>query len=105
MSSKNDGTYGKAFNYKQARLRIGDIDEIKEIPAGAKEITFKVTLQKGVTHLAPVFIGDAPYYAYVTHKPTPGWQTPQGMGIPVYDPSYGRVPTQEKKNFKRNLSR
>ena len=94
----NDGTYGKAFNYKKARLRIGDIDETKDIPAGAKEVTFKVSLKKGMTQLAPVFIGPdltaTPYYAYVTHKPKPGWQTPQGMGIPVYDPTYGRVPPQ-----------
>ena len=101
----NDGTYGKAFNYKKARLCIGDIDETKDIPAGAKEVTFKVTLKKGITQLAPVFIGPdltaTPYYAYVTHKPKPGWQTPQGMGIPVYDPTYGRVPPQiNKKRLK-----
>jgi arylsulfatase A-like enzyme len=94
----NDGTYGKAFNYKQARLRIGDIDETKGIPDGAKEVTFRVTLKKGVAELSPVFIGPdlsaTPYYVYVTHKPFPGWQTPQGMGIPVYDPEYGRVPPQ-----------
>lgn len=97
----NDGTYGKAFNYKKARLRIGDIDETKEIPDGAKEVTFKVTLKKGVTQLAPVFIGPeltaTPYYAYVTHTPKPGWQTAQGMGIPVYDPTYGRIPPQKRK--------
>ena len=94
----NDGTYGKAFNYKQARLRIGDVDETKDIPDGAKEVTFKVSLKKGITKLAPVFIGPGltatPYYAYVTHQPKTGWQTPQGMGIPVYDPAYGRVPPQ-----------
>jgi arylsulfatase A-like enzyme len=94
----NDGTYGKAFNYKRARMRIGDIDETKDIPTGSKEITFKVTLKKGVTKLAPLFIDDdqvaTPYYAYVTHKPKSGWQTPQGMGIPVYDPAHGRVPPQ-----------
>ncbi len=94
----NDGTYGKAFNYKQARLRIGDVDETKDIPAGAKEVTFKVSLKRGITQLAPVFIGPdltaTPYYAYVTHKPNPGWQTPRGMGIPVYDPTYGRKPPQ-----------
>jgi len=60
-----------------------------------------VALKKGITHLAPVFIGPdltaTPYYAYVTHKPTPGWQTPQGIGIPVYEPTYGRVPPQKKK--------
>ena len=28
----NDGTYGKAFNYKQVQMRIGDIDETKDIP-------------------------------------------------------------------------
>ncbi len=101
----NDGTYGKAFNYKTARLRIGNVDEIKEIPKGAKEVTFKVSLKKGITQLAPVFIGSeltaTPYYAYVTHTPKPGWQTPQGMGIPVYDPSFGRIPPQiHKKKIK-----
>jgi hypothetical protein len=94
----NDGTYGKAFNYKQVRMRIGDIDETKDIPAGSKEVTFKVSLKKGITKLAPVFIGDdlvaTPYYAYVTHKPKSGWQTPQGMGIPIYDPKQGRIPPQ-----------
>jgi arylsulfatase A-like enzyme len=97
----NDGTYGKAFNFKKARMRIGDIDETVKIPDGAKEVTFKVKLNKGVTELAPVFIGEGieatPYYAYVTHKPKSGWQTPQGMGIPVYDPAYGRIPPQMKK--------
>jgi arylsulfatase A-like enzyme len=95
----NDGTYGKAFQYKQARLKIGDTDVTKDIPVGAKEVTFKVHLEQGVTELAPVFIGPkltaTPYYAYVTHQPKPGWQTPQGMGIPVYDPAYGRVPPQQ----------
>lgn len=97
----NDGTYGKAFNYQQARLRIGDIDETQAIPKGAKEVTFKVSLKKGITKLAPVFIGEeltaTPYYAYVTHQPKIGWQTPQGMGIPLYDPAYGRVPPQLKR--------
>ena len=101
----NDGTYGKAFNYKQARMRIGNVDETKGIPEGAKEVTFKVSLKKGITKLAPVFIGPdltaTPYYAYVTHKPKPGWQTPQGMGLPVYDPTYGRQPPQiNKKRLK-----
>ncbi|WP_081613832.1 arylsulfatase [Rhodopirellula sallentina] len=97
----NDGTYGKAFNYKRARLRIADIDQTKDIPPGAKEVTFRVSLKKGITQLAPTFIGPdltaTPYYAYVTHRPEPGWQTPFGMGIPVYDPNYGRVPPQKKK--------
>lgn len=97
----NDGTYGKAFNYQQARMRIGDFDETVDIPEGAKEVTFRVNLKKGITKLAPLFIGPdltaTPYYAYVTHKPKPGWQTPEGMGIPVYDPSYGRVPPQKKQ--------
>ena len=59
-----------------------------------------MTLKKGVTKLAPLFIdGDfkaTPYYAYVTHKAKPGWQTPQGMEVPIYDPSYGRNAKGEK---------
>jgi arylsulfatase A-like enzyme len=97
----NDGTYGKAFNFKQARMRIGDVDETMDIPEGAKEVTFKMTLKRGVTELSPLFIGPeltaTPYYAYVTHTPFAGWQTPQGMGVPVYDPGYGRIPPQLKK--------
>ena len=97
----NDGTYGKAFNYKKARLRIGDIDKTMDIPDGAKEVTFKVSLKKGIAQLAPDFIGPdltaTPYYVYVTHKPSPGWQTPEGMGVPVYDPSYGRIPPQKEE--------
>ena len=97
----NDGTYGKAFNYKQARMEIGDVDQTIDIPAGAKEVTFKVTLKKGVTKLAPTFIGPdltaTPYYVYVTHQPKEGWQTPAGMGIPVYDPDFGRKPPAKIK--------
>ncbi|MEJ6699698.1 MAG: arylsulfatase [Akkermansiaceae bacterium] len=96
----NDGTYGKAYSYKKAQLRIGGVDQTMDIPSGAKEVTFKVTLKKGITKLAPLFIdGDfkaTPYYAYVTHKAKPGWQTPQGMGAPIYDPSYGRNAKGEK---------
>lgn len=97
----NDGTYGKAFSYNQARLRIGDVDETMDIPADAKEVTFRVTLKKGVTQLAPTFIGPeltaTPYYAYVTHQPKPDWQTAAGMGKPIYDPDFGRKPPQIQK--------
>lgn len=101
----NDGTYGKAFNYKQARLQIGEVDETQDIPAGAKEVTFKATLKKGITKLSPTFISPeltaTPYYAYVTHQPKPNWQTPAGMGIPVYDPDFGRVPPQIQEKTKK----
>ncbi|MCH6257716.1 arylsulfatase [Puniceicoccaceae bacterium K14] len=98
----NDDTYGKGFNYKQARLRIGEnIDITQKIPREATEVTFKVTLEKGLTKLAPLFIGKdlqaTPYYAYVTHKPEKGWQTPEGMGVPVFDPSYGERAPQRPK--------
>ena len=36
-------------------------------------------------------------FANVTRKPNPGWQNPEGMGIHVYDPAYGRVPPQKQK--------
>ena len=53
----NDGTYGKAFNFKQARMRIGDVDGTIDIPEGAREVTFRVALKKGVTELSPLFMG------------------------------------------------
>lgn len=88
----------KGFDFKSARLRIADIDVSKDIPPEAKEVTFRVHLTKGITTLAPVFYSETkavtPYYAYVTHKPFEGWQTAQGMAIPLFDPAYGRVPPQ-----------
>ena len=30
----------------------------------------------------------------VTHNPFTNWQTAEGMGIPIYDPTYGRMPPQ-----------
>ncbi|MAS98782.1 MAG: N-acetylgalactosamine-4-sulfatase [Kiritimatiellaceae bacterium] len=97
----NNGTYGKAFSYHSAKLRIGDIEMISVIPPGAKEVTFKVTLPNGLLKLSPVFISDeiesTPYYAYITHQPKAGWQTPKGMNIPIYDPSRGRLPPQLEK--------
>ena len=97
----NDGSYGKAFSYYSAKLRIGDIEQVAVIPSGAKEVTFKVTLPKGLLMLSPVFISDeiesTPYYAYITHQPQAGWQTPKGMNIPIYDASKGRVPPQLQK--------
>ncbi len=96
----NDGTYGKAFSFTHARLRIGDVDQTVAIPEGAKEITFEADLQAGITDFAPLFISPdlqtTPYYAYITHKPTPGWQTPAGMGVTVYDPDYGQDAPQKK---------
>ncbi|MCF7847637.1 MAG: arylsulfatase [Kiritimatiellales bacterium] len=101
----NDGTYGKAFAFEKARMLVADIDETMDIPAGAKEVTFKVKLKKGVTYLTPLFIGGGveatPYFAYVTHKPKPGWQTPEAMGRAIYDPAYGRQPPVNQKNAEK----
>jgi arylsulfatase A-like enzyme len=103
----NEANGYTGFEFKTARMRIGDVDITREIEAGAKEVTFRVNLKKGVTELAPLFIGGGreatPYYAYVTHRPKPGWQTPEGMDIPIYDPTYGSVPPQrlDQDNPKR----
>lgn len=105
----NDGTYGKAFRFKTACLRIGDVNRTAGIPEGAKEVTFKVFLKKGSYRLSPYFAGDTlkatPYYAYVTHRPFPGWQTPGGMGIPVCDPNDGQKPPPPPKPARRGSRR
>lgn len=94
----NDPNGGKGFAFDTAQLSIGEFNESKPISEGAKEVTFRVPLKKGVAKLAPLFSGggeqSAPYYVYVTHKPFPGWQTPQGMETPLYDPAHGRRPPQ-----------
>ena len=90
------GRYGKALHFKKARLRIQGIDKTIKIPEGDKEVTFRVRLKKGNTQLAPLFIGEGfegtPYIVYITHKPHPGWQTREGLGLPLYDPKFGRRP-------------
>ena len=94
----NDANGYKGFAFKTVRLRIGDVDKTKPIPPGAKEVTFRVHLQKGVVEFAPLFSGEdgdaTPYYAYVAHQPFDGWQTPGGMGVPIFDPGYGMSPPQ-----------
>lgn len=86
----------KAFNFTKAKFQMGDISKEMDIPEGAKEVTFKATLKKGNQYLIPSFTGGgvegSPYYVYVTHQPKANWQTPQGMNIPLYDASFGRVP-------------
>ena len=99
------GRYGKRLDFKKARLRIQAVDETLEIPSGAREVTFRVQLKKGPAQLAPLFIGDGfqgtPYNVYVTHKPRSGWQTREGLGMPLYDPNYGRKPPRRKKQSGR----
>jgi len=101
----NDDTYGVGYKYQEAKLVIGDITDTKPIPEGAKEVTFKVNLKKGITKLAPVFISPeltaTPYYTYVAYQPKPGWQEPLGMKIPIYDPSHGETPPQLKMKKKK----
>ena len=97
---------GKAFAFEKASIEIGDFKDEMVIPDGAKEVTFKVALKKGDYYLKPRFVGGGvngtPYYVYVTDKPKADWQTPAGMGIPLYDASYGSVPpalvTPDAKN-------
>jgi hypothetical protein len=36
--------------------------------------------------------------ASMSTQAKPGWQTPQGMGIPLYDPAYGRQPPPKVRN-------
>ncbi len=95
----NDANGYHGFDFTEARLRIGELDETKPIPRGAREVTFRVPLRKGVATLSPLFTGGGvsatPYYVYATHRPQPGWQTSEGMGIPRYDPRLGRKPPQE----------
>jgi len=60
---------GRAFNFKTARIRIGDQEEIKPVEQGAKGIKFAFSLKAGVTRLQ-TFLSDAEgrsigaYYVY-----------------------------------------
>jgi hypothetical protein len=60
----------KSVNAEKARLRIGAYDQTQTIPSGAKEVSFRVDLEKGMAELQGGFIGETTtgaFYAYVTH--------------------------------------
>ena len=66
----------------------------------AKEITFTVNLKKGLINLSPTFISDeieaTPYYVYITISHLKIGKR-LGMNVPVYSPSYGKIPPQISK--------
>ena len=61
----------KSVNAEKARLRIGAYDQTQTIPSGAKEVSFRVDLEKGTAELQGGFIGETTtgaFYAYVNYK-------------------------------------
>jgi len=66
----NAAASGKAINATQARIAIAGVDQTKPVPAGAKEVKFRVALKRGKTRLQTWFIeangqSRGAYYAYV----------------------------------------
>ena len=80
----------------KAFIKVDDIDLEKVIPEGAKEVTFKVKLKAGQKELFTGFIDakgkrQSSFYAYVLNKSiaegdTKGWQTREGLGLPLAAP-------------------
>jgi len=61
---------GRAFDFKEARIRIGDLEESKPVEPGSKCVTFRLALRAGVTRLQTFLIyGEGrsigAYYVYV----------------------------------------
>ena len=61
---------GKSIVAKKARIMINDENQVKEVPAGAAQVTFKVNLKPGPAQLEAHFLGEGDkitgaYYAYV----------------------------------------
>jgi arylsulfatase A-like enzyme len=60
---------GKAIQVASARLKVGDVDQTKQVNPEAAEVTFKVTLRAGKTKLQTWFTDDSgvsrgAYYVY-----------------------------------------
>jgi hypothetical protein len=80
----------------KAFIKVDDIDLEKVIPDGAKEVTFKVKLKAGQKELFTGFVDakgkrQSSFYAYVLNKTiaageTKGWQTREGLGLPLAAP-------------------
>lgn len=61
---------GRSISAKQAKLKIGGLDLVKDVPEKAAEVTFQLKLEEGPTQLEALFLGDdnqvtGAYYAYV----------------------------------------
>ncbi|WDE96394.1 arylsulfatase [Lentisphaera profundi] len=86
----------KALGASKAFIKIADIDLVKEIPEGAKEVTFKVKLKTGQQELFTGFIKandkrESNFYTYVLNKSmaqgdTKNWQSREGLGLPLAAP-------------------
>ena len=81
---------GKAVKATKAVLEIQGQKLEKEIPKDAKEVTFRIKLQKGDADLKGLFITPkepiGAFYAYILYedgKEKPNWQTREGLGLPL----------------------
>jgi arylsulfatase A-like enzyme len=98
----NDPYIGKGINASKAVLEIEGKHLEKDIPPGAVEVTFDVTLKKGDADVNAYFEGikgnkHGAYYVYIMKmdKKTPaGWQTRESLGLPlaVYPEHPGKDP-------------
>ena len=64
---------GAAIDPVKATLQVGDVTVSKEIPKGAKEVTFDLTMKAGKTTLSALFESEqgdkhGAYFVYVTRK-------------------------------------
>jgi hypothetical protein len=86
----------KPMGVVKAFIKVDDIDLEKDIPAGAKEVTFKVRLKAGQKDLYTGFVDakgkrQSSFYAYVLNKSiaqgdTSAWQSREGLGLPLAAP-------------------
>jgi len=84
----------EAFSAVRAYLELNDIRMEKEVPAGAKEVTFSVEIEAGPASLNTGFIEEngqrvSAYYAYLLNTEIDGapkgWQSREGLGLRQID--------------------
>jgi arylsulfatase B len=66
-------TPGKAINPSKASVKIGDVSATSDVPPGAKEVKFTLSLKAGKTKMSALFesadgASHGAYYAYVSKK-------------------------------------
>ena len=97
----NDPYVGVSYNVDKVTLTVQGQTLEQDVPADAKEVTFRVKLKKGEAKLDSLFRGSgesiSAFYAYILREDgsdSKGWQTREGLGLPLaeWPAKHGRDP-------------
>jgi len=103
-------TGGRAMDRRTARIKVGDAEQTREIPEGAKSVTFTLAVKAGVTHMQTWLTGDGglelgAYYVYARSVGLSPEAGPASPPCGSYIPSGGEFGTSSFRNSSQGTHR